>query len=63
MRGVIYAVVMNRRDIEHGFDRDINCGLNEIAQGAMRDVEMGLRQLGVEIREPRRWADVQSMLV
>jgi len=63
LRGIIYATVMNKRDIEYGFDREVNCELNELVQDAMRDIEHGLRGLGVEIREPRRWEDVQKMLI
>ena len=62
IRGVMYGVLMNQRDVKDGA-RELTCELNMMADEAMRGIKEGFKELGVELREPREWKDVQAMLV
>jgi len=62
LRGLIYGVVMNRRSITRGLD-ELSCDLNQMAEEAMEEIQRGFHELGVELREPREWKDVQGMIV
>jgi len=62
IRGVMYGVLMNQRDVKEGA-RELTCELNHMAEEAMGGIKEGFKELGVELREPREWKDVQAMLV
>ena len=62
LRGIMNGIIKNRRDIKEGA-QDVTCELNKMAADALEEIKQGFKELGVELREPREWKDVQAMIV